>query len=232
MPKLSIIMAVYNEKASIAAVLEKIQSVEIPLEKEIIIVDGCSDDGTRKILQQLDSENIKLVLEERKGGKGVALRQGFEHSTGDIILIQDADLEIDPFEYPALLEPILKGSSDIVYGSRFMLGRGRTGTVNYIGNRLMTKTANILFGSRLTDIETCYKVFKKDIISGMRFSCTGFDFDAELTAAFLKKGKKITEVPISYEPRDRQAGKKLHWITGLTSLKALVRVRFNESTIN
>jgi len=226
MKKVSIIMAVYNEKASIAAVLEKIQAVDIPLEKEIIIVDGCSNDGTRELLQEITSNNVKLILEEKRSGKGAALRLGFKHSTGDIILIQDADLEINPFEYPALLAPILEEKADIVYGSRFMKGRGKTGAINYLGNRLMTKTANVLFGSRLTDIETCYKVFKKDLLHGLEFFCSGFDFDAELTAAFLKSRKSIYEVPISYEPRGAKDGKKLHWITGLTSLEAIIRRRF------
>ncbi|NQT46501.1 MAG: glycosyltransferase family 2 protein [Candidatus Omnitrophica bacterium] len=225
--KLSIVMAVYNEKDSIAEVIRRIQKVEIPLKKEIIIIDGCSDDGTRELLREVKADNIKVIFEESKSGKGSALQLGFKYATGDIILIQDADLEIDPFEYPALVKPILDGRTKIVYGSRFINGRGKTGIINYMGNRLMTTTANILFGSNLTDIETCYKVFRREVLDGLEFSCKGFDFDAELTSSFLKKGERIIEVPISYDPRDKKAGKKLHWITGFTSLRAILKTKFS-----
>lgn len=225
MKKLSIVMAVYNERDNIQKVLDKIQNVEIGLEKEIIVIDGCSTDGTKEILEKIKSDNIKIIFEEKKNGKGAALRIGFKHVTGDIILIQDADLEIDPYEYPFLLKPILENKCAIVYGSRFMKGRGETNIINYFGNRLMTLIANVLFGARLTDIETCYKVFKTEIIHGIEFSCNGFDFDAELTALFLKMGKDIKEIPISYMPRDKKEGKKLHWISGITTLWAIIKNR-------
>lgn len=226
MKKLSIIMAVYNEKDSIGKVIEKILDVETGLEKEIIIVDGCSTDGTREILKKIAAGGIRVIFQEVKNGKGAALKIGFKHATGDIILIQDADLEIDPSEYPDLLRPILENKTRIVYGSRFMRGRGRTNVINYFGNRLMTNTVNILFGTRLTDIETCYKVFSSDMIKGLEFLCDGFDLDAELTALFLKNKRKITEIPISYNPRNKKDGKKLHWITGASSLIAIIRTRF------
>ena len=233
MKKLSIIMAVYNEKENIQKVLDRIQRVDTGLEKEIIIIDGYSTDGTREILERIKEDNIKVIFEEKKNGKGTALRLGFGRATGDIILIQDADLEIDPYEYPALLEPILKNRSEIVYGSRFMRGRGRTNIINYFGNRLMTLTVNILFRVYLTDIETCYKVFQRYLLDELTFSCTGFDFDAELTSLFLKTGRKITEVPISYNPRNKKDGKKLHWVVGISSLQAMIRTRFsNENIIN
>ena len=224
--KVSIVMAVYNERESIEKVLEKIQKVDVGLEKEIVIVDGRSTDGTREILKNIRDDRIKVIFEDEKRGKGAALRTGFKSATGDIILIQDADLEIDPFEYPGLLEPILKNESDIVYGSRFSRGRGRTSAVTYFGNRLMTIAANILFNVRLTDIETCYKVFKAECLGGLEFSCNGFDFDAELTAAFLRNKRKILEIPISYNPRNKKDGKKLHWTAGLSSMRALIRGRF------
>lgn len=229
MQKFSVIMAVYNEKENLTKVLEKIQQVQTPLEKEIIIVDGCSNDGTRELLEKInsDNDNIRVIFEKKRNGKGAALRLGFKYVTGDIILIHDADLEINPFEYPALLKPILEHRSEIVYGSRFMYGRGKTNIISYWGNRLMTAVANILFNVHLTDIETCYKVFKADLIDGLKFSCNGFDLDAELTALFLKNGQKILELPISYSPRDKKEGKKLHWLAAIPSLIAIIRCKFS-----
>lgn len=228
MQKLSIIMAIYNEKENLTKVLERMQQVATPLKKEIIIVDGCSNDGTRELLEKINSDNynIRVVYEKKRNGKGAALRLGFKYATGDIILIQDADLEINPFEYPALLKPILEHRSEIVYGSRFMYGRGKTNIISFWGNRLMTAAINILFNVHLTDIETCYKVFKADLIDGFKFSCNGFDLDAELTALFLKNEQKILELPISYTPRDKKGGKKLHWLAGISSLIAIIKCKF------
>lgn len=226
MKTLSIIIAVYNEKDSILKVLERINKVETGLKKEIIIIDGCSTDGTREILKQIKADNIKIILEDKRNGKGYALRQGFTKVSGDIILIQDADLEIDPFDYPELLKPILEDSYKVVYGSRFLKGRGNTNMVSYFGNRLVTMAANILFNTRLTDMETCYKVFEADVIKGVEFSCNGFDFDAEFTCGILKKRIPIKEVPITYNPRGKSEGKKLHWTVALPSLAVILKRRF------
>lgn len=223
---LSIVMAVYNEKNSLLQVLEKIDRVDIGIKKEIIIVDGCSTDGTREILRGIRRKDIKIFFEEKRNGKGYALRSGFALACGDIILIQDADLEISPADYPFLLKPILEGRASVVYGSRFLRGRGKTNIISYLGNRLVTTVANILFGCRLTDIETCYKIFKSEIIKNMQFRCSGFDFDAELTASILKNRFKILEIPITYNPRNYQEGKKLHWTVGITSLLAILRCKF------
>jgi len=227
MKTISIVMAVYNERDSLPTVLKKIRDLETGLKKEIIIVDGCSTDGTKDILQGIKDRDIKVIFEEKKSGKGAALQLGFRAATGDIILIQDGDLEIEPFEYPALLKPLMENSCDIVYGSRFMNGKGRTKIVSYLGNKAMTLTANILFNARLTDIETCCKIFRRDIIKDMKFTCSGFDFDAELTALFLKSGRHIVEMPIDYKPRNKQEGKKLHWLSGVTSLSAIWRCWFS-----
>jgi len=196
------------------------------LDKEIVIVDGCSTDGTRDILKQINDSAIKIVFEDQRRGKGYALRTGFTHARGDVILIQDADLEIDPADYPLLLKPILEDVSNVVYGSRFLKGKGKTNWINYLGNRFVTMAANILFNARLTDMETCYKVFKADIIKGAEFTCNGFDFDAELTCTFLKKGLSIKEVPIYYNPRGKSQGKKLHWTVVLPSLAVILKRRF------
>ncbi len=226
MKKVSIVMAVYNEKNNLLQVLEKIEKVDIGLDKEIIIVDGCSTDGTRQILKQINAPNIKIVFEKKRRGKGAALREGFATAQGDIILIQDADLEIDPGDFPLLLQPILSGDSVVSYGSRFLRGRGKANLINYFGNRFVTMVANILFQAHLTDMETCYKVFRPEVIKGVEFLCNGFDFDAELTASILKKKIKIIEVPIAYNPRNKKEGKKLHWTVGLSSLLAIFRCWF------
>lgn len=223
--KVSIVMAVYNEKDSLLEVLEKIQREEIGLDKEIVIVDGCSTDGTRQILSQINKPNVKIIFEQKRNGKGSALRKGFTKTTGDIILIQDADLELTPSDYPQLLKPILENKSRVVYGSRFLKGRGKTSFINYLGNRIVTRAANILFKSRLTDITTCYKVFRPEVIEDMEFLCKGFEFDAELTSLILKKGEKISEVPITYNPRTKREGKKVHWTAGITCLFAIIRSR-------
>lgn len=218
-------MAVYNEKNSLPEVLKKINKVDMGIEKELIIIDGCSTDGTIDILKQLNQSEIKVIFEEKRNGKGAALRLGFKKARGDIILIQDADLELDPSVIPSLLKPILEARHKVVYGSRFLKGRGKTHIINYLGNRAVTSLANILFKTKLTDIETCYKVFRNEVIRDMEFSCRGFDFDAELSCLILKKGEKILEVPITYKPRTKREGKKLHWATGLTSLLAIIRCR-------
>ncbi len=226
MKKLSVIIAVYNEKDSLSQVIDRIDRVNIGIEKEIIIIDGCSTDGTRDILRQINGPSIKIIFEDERMGKGYALRTGFAQATGDIILIQDADLEVDPSDYPLLLKPILEGASKVVYGSRFLNGRGRANWVNYLGNRFVTMAANILFNVRLTDMETCYKVFLADVIKDVEFTCNGFDFDAELTCVILKKGLQIKEVPIYYNPRGKSQGKKLHWTVALPSLSVILKRRF------
>ena len=226
MKKVSIIMAVYNEKNCILQILEKVKNVEIGLQKEIIIVDGFSTDGTRDILRCLKGDNIKVIYESKRAGKGIALRTGFEHAEGDVIILQDADLEVSPLDYSLLLKPIMERRAEVVYGSRFLKGRGKASLINFIGNSFVTWVVNLLFFVKLSDIETCYKVFKSYLIKDMLFCCRGFDFDAELTSCFLKKKIKIYEVPISYNPRNKKEGKKLHWSAAIPSIRAIIKKRF------
>ena len=226
MKALSVIIAVYNEKNTILKVLERIRKVDVGMEKELVIIDGCSTDGTRQLLAGLNDPQVKVILEDKKNGKGFALRRGFAEARGEIILIQDADLEIDPFDYPRLLAPIISGEAAVVYCSRFLNGRGKANLISYIGNKLVTLAANMLYGGRLSDIETCYKVFRPQVIRGLEFQCNGFDFDAEFTVRILKKGCRIIEVPVVYNPRTRKDGKKLHWTVFLPSLWAIVKAKF------
>ena len=226
---LTIIITSYNEEKTIGAVLDKVLETPLSFEKEIIIVDGDSSDSTREILKRYEAghDNIKLILEEKREGKGAAIRKGFKAATGDVLLIQDADLELDPSEYPRLLKPLEEGKADVVYGSRFKHGRGLTSLGSYIGNQTITWLVNILFLKRLTDIATCYKVFRKDAIKDMDLVCNGFDFDAEFTCKLLKSGKKILELPVAYVPRSHSEGKKLNWTAGLTSIRIILASRLS-----
>ena len=223
--KLSIIIPVYNEQKTIEEVINRVLAVEIGMDRELIVLDGNSTDGTREYLQSLRDPRIRVILEERRGGKGAAVRLGYEHATGDVVIIQDADLELDPAEFPRLLEPILNGQTQVVYGSRFARGRGNTPFGSFMGNKIITWVTNLLFFSRLTDIATAYKVIRKDILDTMNLSCNGFDFDAEVTNKLLRSGVRIQEVPVAYSPRDHEAGKKLHWSTGFRVLLAILRNR-------
>ena len=225
---LSVIVPVRNERDTVARVLERVRGVDVGMPKEIIVVDGASTDGTREmLLRDGRREDTLLVLEDAARGKGIAVRKGIQLARGDIILIQDADLELDPAEYPGLLRPILAGGASAVYGSRFAHGRGEAGRVFYWGNRAITGALNLLFSAGLTDIATCYKVFRAEAIKPIRLTCNGFDLDAEITAELLKSGVNIVEVPVVYRPRSRAEGKKLGWSAGLRVLWATLKCRFS-----
>ena len=225
---LSVIIPVYNEKNTIVRVIEKVKAVKLPgIKKEIIVIDGCSTDGTRELLIDLScNEDICLIMEDQRRGKGMAVRTGFNKASGDTIIIQDADLETDPDEYPLLLEPIIKDNKRVVYGSRFKKGRGNASWGNYCGNWLVTFFMNSLFFARLSDVATVYKVFRKDVIRGLNFECKGFDFDIEITAKILRSGNDISEIPISYDPRMVKDGKKLHWLVGARAIILIFKYRF------
>jgi glycosyltransferase involved in cell wall biosynthesis len=203
-------------------------AVEVGLEREVIVLDGNSTDGTREILAGLSDPRVRVIFEEKRGGKGAAVRRGYQEATGDVVVVQDADFELDPSEYPNLLAPILAGKTQAVYGSRFIYGRGATSFGSFMGNKMITWATNILFFTRLTDIATGHKVVRKDVLDKLKLSCNGFDFDAEITNKLLKTGVRIREVPVAYFPRDRDAGKKLHWSAGFRVLFAIVRNRFTD----
>jgi glycosyltransferase involved in cell wall biosynthesis len=231
--KLSIIIPVYNEVRTISEVVDRVRSVDIgAIEKEIIIANDGSSDGTRDAIDASHwsgDPRIRTYDNPINVGKGAAVRIGLKYATGDIILIQDADLELDPEEYGGLLEPLLAGRSDVVYGSRFLKPTTRISFRARVGNRLLTWLTNLLFRAHLTDMETAYKVFRRQSLEGIRLRCVGFDFEPELTAKFLRAGRRIVEVPVRYNPRRIDEGKKIRWTDGIDAVYALVKCRLARS---
>lgn len=220
---LSIVMPVYNERETIAEALATVRA--IPYRKEIIVVDDCSSDGTFEVLKNMTNEEVRLFRHENNVGKGGALRTGFAQAKGDIVLIQDADLEYDPAEYPILLQPILAGKADVVYGSRFA-GHGAHRVIyfwHYVGNRFLTLLSNFFTNLNLTDMETCYKVFTREALHGIIINENRFGVEPELTAKVARKKLRIYEVPISYYGRTYEQGKKIGWRDGFRALWSIVR---------
>lgn len=225
--KLSVIIPVYNERATIEEIIRRVEAVDIDLEKEIIVVDDYSRDGTREILQKIQNPAVKVLYHEKNRGKGAALQTGIAYAQGDIILIQDADLEYDPREYPELLEPILDGRADVVYGSRFLGGPHRVLFFwHYVGNKILTLLTNMLANLNLTDMETCYKVFRSEVLQSIRLKSQRFGFEPEVTIKVAKLKYRIYEVPISYSGRDYSEGKKINWKDGLAALYHILRFKF------
>ncbi|MCE2399397.1 glycosyltransferase family 2 protein [Candidatus Poribacteria bacterium] len=226
---LSIVIPIYNEAEHLEEILRQINAVEIGMEKELILVDDCSTDGTRKILEKLQNSaknSAKIFYHEINRGKGATLRTGFQHITGEITLIQDADLEYDPQDYPKLLEPILTNKADVVYGSRFMAGRQEGLLRSYLANRFLTSLSNFVNGTKLTDMETCYKVIKTDILKDISLCSDRFGFEPEITAKLAKRKCKIVDVPISYRGRDYHEGKTVSWKDGVAAVFHILRFRF------
>jgi glycosyltransferase involved in cell wall biosynthesis len=246
-PKLSVVIPVYNEKSTIDEILRRV--VDSPIRKEVIVVDDCSTDGTRQILENLaacqsrgessapsqdgddpiELRDLRFLFQTRNQGKGAALRRGFAEATGEIVLVQDADLEYDPRDYPKLLEPILDGRADVVYGSRFLGGPQRVHYFwHYVANKFLTLLSDIFTNLKLTDMETCYKVFRKEVLQGIQLRCDRFGFEPEITAKIAKHSWRIYEVPITYAGRTYEEGKKITWKDGVQALWYIIRFKFSD----
>ncbi len=225
---LSVVIPVYNEVGNIKEILRRVRATG--LASEIIVVDDCSQDGTRALLQPLDGKDgLRLLLHDRNRGKGAAVRTGMQNALGDLILIQDADLEYDPRDYPMLLQPLEEGIAEVVYGSRFLGGPRRAAMFwHMIANQLLTFMTNILYDTILTDMETGYKVFRREVIQGMKLRASRFDFEPEFTAKILKRHYRIYEVPISFNPRDYSEGKKIKLQDAFAAVWTLFKYRFVE----
>jgi glycosyltransferase involved in cell wall biosynthesis len=226
-PLLSVVMPVYNERSTIEEIVRRVLAV--PIRIELIIVDDGSKDGTRDILGELARElPIRLLLQPANAGKGAALRRGFQEVTGDLVIIQDADLEYSPEEFPQLIELICQGRADVVYGSRF-LGRHRVFLfTHYAGNRFLTLVCNMLYNTMLTDMETCYKVMRTDVLRSMTLESNDFGIEPEMTAKIFKRHYRVYEVPITYDGRGYEEGKKITWRDGFVALWILLKYRFTE----
>lgn len=226
--KLSVVIPCYNERHTIEQVVERVQAVG--LADEIVIVDDGSHDGTRDVLHRMQADGksgVRILFHEHNMGKGAALVTGFAAAAGDILLIQDADLEYDPRDYPHLIQPIIEGISPVVYGSRFLGGpRKAMNFWNMVANKMLTLATNILYNAILSDMETCYKVFKADVVRDMIIRARGFEFEPEFTAKVLKQGIRIYEVPIAYNGREWTEGKKIKWTDAPIALWTLVKYRF------
>lgn len=225
--KLSIVMPVYNEAATINEIVARVQAIE--REKEIVIVDDGSSDGTAKQLKEIDSQfdDVSVYFHKKNQGKGAALQTGFTKVSGDIVIIQDADLEYDPRDYEALLVPIMDGRADVVYGSRFLGGPHRVLYFwHYVGNKLITLLSDALSNLNLTDMETCHKVFKREVLNDIRLKSKRFGFEPEFTMKIAKKGLRVYEVPISYSGRTYKEGKKIVWKDGIKAIFAIIWFRF------
>jgi glycosyltransferase involved in cell wall biosynthesis len=225
--KLSIVMPVFNERNTIKEILRRVRKVDLgELEREIVVVDDGSSDGTRDILAMEEDSVTRVIYHAENSGKGAAVRTGFAAATGDLIIIQDADLEYDPEDYPNLLEPVLKGKAQVVYGSRFTGPRKNMLFWHFVGNRFLALVTNILYNTTLSDMETCYKLFTREALEGIELRSNHFDIEPEITAKILRKKVRIFEVPISYAGREIEEGKKITWRDGIPAMWALIKFRF------
>ena len=230
--KLSIVIPVFNEVETLTEIVQRVVVSDIDTEKELILVDDGSSDGTCELYDAIKQEHagqsIQVLLHDCNRGKGAALRTGFAHATGDIVLVQDADLEYDPRDYHKLITPILEGKADVVYGSRFAGGEAHRVLFfwHMLGNKFLTLLSNALTNLNLTDMETCYKVFRSDVLKKIQIKSNRFDFEPEITAKVARAGYRVYEVGISYAGRDYAEGKKITWRDGVAAIRAIIRYRF------
>lgn len=229
--KVSIIVPVYNEEKTILKILDKLKRLDLKMKKEIIIIDDGSKDNSKRIIKDYVKKtksrdtSFKLISKQN-GGKGSALRKGYEVATGDIITIQDADLEYDPNDFKKLIKPIIEGREKVIYGSRFLKKHNPKYKIYFLGNKFLTLLTKILYNARITDMETCYKVFRKDVIKNIKLKANHFDIEPEVTAKILKTGTRIKEISISYSPRSVEEGKKINWKDGLQAIFTLFYLKF------
>ena len=227
---ISIIVPVFNESRTVEAVIRRLLEIELPAAREIIVVNDGSSDGTRGVLDGMPAvEDVRIVHVEPNRGKGSAIRRGLAEARGSVIAIQDADLELDPAQLAGLVSPILDGTADVVYGSRFMAGRPDAPWLTIAANRTLTSVTNLLFRSSITDMETCYKIMRTTVARGLHLTADRFDIEPQITAQLLKRGHRIHERPVSFTPRSRAAGKKIGWRDGITALRVLARERLSRT---
>ena len=223
---LSVIVPVYNERNTVGEILRRMRMVDLPIELEIIVVDDGSQDGTDKVLAALEDSTVRVVTHPVNRGKGAAIRTGLSAARGDLILIQDADLEYDPRDWTRLLPPLLQGKTTVVFGSRYIGERETVSLFRWFGDRSITLLAAVLFNATISDLETGYKVIDRDVLESLELRADRFDFEPEITAKLLRSGHRIYEVPVTYAGRDEKEGRKFTWRDGLTAARTLIRLRF------
>ena len=226
--RLSIIVPVYNEARTVRAVIDRLLTIDLPVSREILVVDDGSTDGTGDVLDRAAGEGlaVTVIRMPQNGGKGTAIRAGLARATGTIVAIQDADLELDPAQLAALLQPILSGYANVVFGSRFLDGTARAPRMTIAGNRMLTAATNLLYGSAITDMETCYKIMRADIAHSLKLDASRFEIEPQITARLLRGGHHIHELPVHFAPRSKAEGKKIKWRDGVQALQVLLRERF------
>ena len=222
---LSVIVPVYNERTTLIEIVRRMRAVDLPMDREIVVVDDGSNDGTDKVLSAIEDSTVRVLRHPGNQGKGAAIRSGLAVVRGDLVLIQDADLEYDPEDWPKLLNPVLRGRAKVVYGSRFTGERKNMLFWHWVGNRFLSLVTNVLYNTTLSDMETGYKLFDRSVIDGITIDSDSFDFEPEITAKVLRRGQRIYEVPISYNGREVDEGKKITWKDGFGALKTLLKYR-------
>ena len=230
--RLSIIVPVYNEARTVRAVIDRLLTIELPVPREILVVDDGSTDGTGDVLDRAAGEGlaVTVIRMPQNGGKGTAIRTGLARATGTIVAIQDADLELDPAQLATLVQPIVSGRATVVYGSRFLDGTARAPRMTIAGNRMLTAATNLLYGSAITDMETCYKIMRADIAHSLKLDASRFEIEPQITARLLRGGHHIHELPVHFAPRSKAEGKKIKWRDGVSALQVLLRERFGPTS--